>query len=67
MSGKGTGLQNDTTNYPNKNTKNEAVETLIFEEIQIESITVSEIKKKNKGMRFARLKKVLRKRSASIL
>jgi len=67
MSGEGTVLQLETANFPDRKTENERAETLLFEEIQTESLTVSEIETVNRGTRFARLKRVLRKRSASIL
>jgi hypothetical protein len=66
MNGKGMILEVNTLNFPNNDTK-KTTETAIFEEVRIESAEVSEIKTKDEGTRFARLKRVLRKRSASIL
>jgi len=67
MNGNGVVLEAKVLNFPINNTENEAAETLIFEETRIETVEVSEIRPKDAGTRFARLKKVLRKRSASIL
>ncbi len=67
MNGKGVVLMTEELVYPINNKENEQTETKVFETVQIESITVSEIKTENQGTRFARLKKILRKRSASIL
>ena len=67
MNGESVILKAEAVNFSINNTENEKQETQIFEAIQIESLSVSEIKTKNKGTRFARLKKVLRKRSAGIL
>lgn len=68
MNSNGTVLQANTLNFPTNSQQKEEPEVLAFEEIQIERIEVSEIKSENKGTRFARLKRVLRKRSsASIL
>jgi hypothetical protein len=68
MTSKGTALQNDALNFPKNNQENEQPKTLIFEEAQIETVEVSEIQTQTKGTRFARLKRMLRKRSsASIL
>ncbi|GEM_PF-6206833 len=68
MNGKGTVLQTNSLNFPTNNQEKEEIKEQIFEEIQIEVREVSEIESKNNGTRFARLKRVLRKRSsASIL
>ncbi|HEY0461487.1 MAG TPA: hypothetical protein VGC97_20290 [Pyrinomonadaceae bacterium] len=67
MTSKGTVLQDNTIKFPKNTPENEEPKTQIFEEIQIETFEVSEIRTENKGTRFARLKRVLRKRSASIL
>jgi hypothetical protein len=67
MTDKGKVLRNDTANFPQNTQENEEPKEQIYEEIQIESIEVSEIRTETNGTRFARLKKVLRKRSASIL
>ena len=68
MNGKGTVLQTNSLNFPTNNQEKEEINEQIFEEIQIEVREVSEIESKNNGTRFARLKRVLRKRSsASIL
>ena len=67
MNGKGVVLRTKELDFPINNKENAEAETKVFETIQIESLSVSEIKTKNKGTRFARLKKILRKRSASIL
>ena len=68
MNRKGMVLQASAVDFPTNNQENEEPKGQIFEEIQIEITEVSEIKSENKGTRFARLKRVLRKRSsASIL
>ena len=68
MNGNGTVLQTNLLNFPTNKQEKEEVKEQIFEEIQIENFEVSEIESKNNGTRFARLKRVLRKRSsASIL
>ena len=68
MTSKGTVLEPNTLNFPQNTPETEETNTPIFEEIQIETIEVSEIETKSSGTRFARLKRVLRKRSsASIL
>lgn len=66
MNGKGLVLQANALNFPIQQTEKET-KTVIFEEIQIEKTVVSEIETKTHGTRFARLKRALRKRSASIL
>jgi len=68
MNRKGMVLQASAVDFPTNNQENEEPKGQVFEEIQIEITEVSEIKSENKGTRFARLKRVLRKRSsASIL
>jgi hypothetical protein len=67
MNGKGAVLETEKINFPKNINENKATEIRHFEEIQIETVTVSEIKTKSGGTRFARLKRALRKRSASIL
>ena len=68
MNSNGTVLQANALNFPTNPPQNEEPEVVAFEEIRIEKIEVSEIKSEKKGTRFARLKRVLRKRSsASIL
>jgi hypothetical protein len=68
MNSKGAVLSTNTLNFSKNNQEIEEPKVQIIEEIQIESFEVSEIKSNAKGTRFARLKRVLRKRSsASIL
>ena len=68
MNSNGTVLQANALNFPNNKQENTEPKVEIFEEVEIEIREVSEIKTKNDGTRFARLKRVLRKRSsASIL
>ena len=68
MNGEGLVIETGTINFPVNNQEIEEPKIQVLEEIQIETIKVSEIDSKNKGTRFARLKRVLRKRSsASIL
>jgi hypothetical protein len=68
MNGNGTVLQANVLNFSINKQENEEPKGQVYEEIRIEITEVSEIKSENKGTRFARLKRVLRKRSsASIL
>jgi hypothetical protein len=67
MNGKGAVLETEKISFSTNITENKTTETRHFEEVRIESVTVSEIKTKDSGTRFARLKRALRKRSASIL
>ena len=68
MNSNGTVLQSNALNFPVNAQHNEETKVGVFEEIKIESVEVSEIRSETKGTRFARLKRVLRKRSsASIL
>ena len=68
MTSEGTVLETNILNFPQNTPETEERNAPIFEEIQIETIEVSEIETKPQGTRFARLKRVLRKRSsASIL
>ena len=68
MNGEGLVIETSTINFPVNNQEIEEPKIQVLEEIQIKTIEVSEIDSKNKGTRFARLKRVLRKRSsASIL
>ncbi len=68
MNSNGTVLQTNALNFPTNTQNTEEAEVRVYEETEIQTVEVSEIKTENKGTRFARLKRVLRKRSsASIL
>lgn len=67
MNGNAVVLKTETSIYTSKIGEKSKKEELIFEKIEKENLSVSGNQTDFQGIRFARLKKSLRKRSAGIL
>ena len=66
MNGGAVAINSETVVFPKNKAEIQEVKIEIFEKKETEKFSVSENETKIQGTRFARLKKSLRKRSASI-
>ncbi|HQU86175.1 MAG TPA: hypothetical protein PKY59_23810 [Pyrinomonadaceae bacterium] len=66
MNGNAVALESERMIFNSNELKKNEELNVIFEKVEIEKLSVSENETKFEGIRFARLKKSLRKRSAGI-
>lgn len=66
MNGNAVALESERMIFNSNELKKSEELNVIFEKVEIEKLSVSENETKFEGIRFARLKKSLRKRSAGI-